>query len=109
MLHRRNILKSGAAVAALAALDMPLLARAAASSGSGSAALNKLFDEFMKENLDMSPVGATILGIDVGPRAKQRGEIDDNSLAGYQKQKELTASQLRRIDAFDSTSLSGMD
>ncbi|HWA29447.1 MAG TPA: DUF885 family protein, partial [Rhizomicrobium sp.] len=109
MLHRRNILKSGAAAAALAALDAPLAFAATQTPAEAGAALNKLFDTFMTENLDASPVGATFLGIDTGPRAKQRGEIDDNSLAGYAKQKALTTSQLQRIDAFDAKPLTGMD
>ena len=86
MLHRRQILKSGAAAAALAAVGTPL-AHAATTSG---ADLDKLFDQFMTENLDMSPIGATFLGVDTGARAKQRGEVDDNSLAGIAKQKQLT-------------------
>ncbi|MGN6148501.1 MAG: DUF885 family protein, partial [Rhizomicrobium sp.] len=110
MLHRRQILKSGVAAAAVAAVGTPLAWAAETAGGNaGGAALNKLFDTFMDETLDMSPVGATFLGIDTGPRAKQRGEIGDNSLAGYQKQKALTASQLQRIDAFDAKSLTGMD
>ncbi len=111
MLDRRNMLKSGVAAAAVTALSGPL-ARAAETATSASpsgAALNKLFDTFMTENLDTSPVGATFLGVDVGPRAHQRGEIDDNSLAGIRKQKELTASQLNRLNAFDAKSLTGMD
>ncbi|HWD49456.1 MAG TPA: DUF885 family protein [Rhizomicrobium sp.] len=110
MLHRRNVLRSGVAAAAVTALSSPLL-RAAAMDGSSSpsAGLNALFDKFMDENLDMSPVGTTFLGVDTGPRAKQRGEIDDNSLAGYAAQKALTASQLQRLNGFDATSLSGMD
>ena len=113
MLHRRQILKSGVAAAALGALAAPAFARAAAavtaSASPAGAALNKLFDQFMTENLDLSPVSATFLGVDTGPRAKQRGEIDDNSLAGYQKQKNLTASQLQRLNAFDAKPLTGMD
>ena len=108
MLHRRQILKSGVAAAALGAFASPLRAMNA-QADAGGVALNKLFDQFMTENLDMSPVGATFLGVDTGPRAKQRGEIDDNSLAGYEKAKALTASQLARLDAFNSKSLSGMD
>src|ERR1700761_4450272 len=106
MLHRRQILISGAAAAALTAFVAPL---ARAATGSGGADLNKLFDQFMKENLDISPTGATFLGVDVGDRAKERGEVDDNSLAGYAKQKALTADQLKRLNAFDAKSLSGMD
>ena len=112
MLHRRDILKTGTAIAALAALGTPLARAAetaAASASPSGAALNKLFDQFMTENLDASPIGATFLGVDTGPRAKQRGEIDDNSLAGYEKAKALTASQLARLNAFDPKPLTGMD
>src|SRR5690348_11169669 len=104
MLHRRQVLKSGVAAAALGALAAPTLARAAeaaaAAASPSGVALNKLFDQFMTENLDASPVGATFLGVDTGARAKQRGEIDDNSLAGYEKAKALTASQLQRLNTF---------
>ncbi|HEY5339043.1 MAG TPA: DUF885 family protein [Rhizomicrobium sp.] len=111
MLNRRTVLKSGVAAAALSTMTAPLAlaAEVAASENASGASLNKLFDTFMTENLDTSPVSATFLGVDVGPRAHQRGEIDDNSLAGYTKQKQLTASQLERLKAFDSKSLTGMD
>jgi len=107
MLHRRNVLKSGVAAAAVTALSSPLL-RAAGASVTASD-LNKLFDTFMDENLNLSPIGTTFLGVDTGPRAKQRGETDDNSLAGYAQQKALTADQLRRLNAFDPKPLTGMD
>jgi uncharacterized protein (DUF885 family) len=108
MLHRRNVLKSGVAAAAVAALASSLL-RAAETDAGSAAALNKLFDKFMDENLNLSPIGTTFLGVDTGPRAKQRGETDDNSLAGYAQQKALTANQLRRLNAFDAKPLTGMD
>jgi uncharacterized protein (DUF885 family) len=108
MLDRRNILKSGVAAAALTALSGPL-ARAAAMGTPSAAALDKLFDSFMSENLDLSPITATALGIDVGPRAHQRSEIDDNSLAGVAKNKSVTSSQLARLKAFDPKGLTGAD
>jgi uncharacterized protein (DUF885 family) len=106
MLDRRTVLKTGVAAAALTTVAAPF-ARAAADAS--SAALSKLFDTFMAENLDLSPLGATGLGIDTGPRAKQRGEIDDNSLAGIAKGKALVTSQLARLKAFDAAPLTGMD
>ncbi len=111
-LNRRNVLMSSAAAAAGAMLGGAPRAFAAAttvSANSGAAGLSKLFDTFMSENLDMSPVGATALGVDVGPRAKQRGEIDDNSLAGIAKGKQLISSQRQRLAAFDRNSVKGMD
>ena len=106
--NRRNVLMSGAAVAATAAFATPRVF-AAAASDAGAPALSKLFDTFMTENLDESPVSATALGVDTGPRAKQRGEIDDNSLAGVAKNKQLVTSQRQRLAAFNRNSVSGMD
>jgi len=71
--------------------------------------LNALFDRFMKENLDISPVTATYLGMDTGARASQKSKIDDSSAAGIGRQKALIASQLERLKAFDRASLSASD
>ena len=106
-LDRRNVLMSGAAVAAL---PLMLRAFAAAPAGdSGAAALNKMFDGFMKTTLDRSPILTTVLGIDVGPRAHERREIDDNSLAAIAENKKITSQQLGQMKAFDRNSVSGMD
>jgi len=82
---------------------------AAGAADQGSKSLNALFDQFMKENLDLSPMTATSLGLDSGERARQKGLIDDFSLAGIRTQKALTARQLARLRQFDRTSLSGAD
>src|SRR3954463_348660 len=102
MFDRRSALKSGGAVLALSLLP-------AEAAQSKSQMLNTLFDQFVKEDLDLSPTEATALGLDVGARAHQRGEIDDSSLAGIAKAKQITASQLARLKAADRTSLSGAD
>jgi uncharacterized protein (DUF885 family) len=107
MLNRRSVLRSGAAGAATLALAP--MAQALDAKNTGGPALNALFDTFMAENLDQSPLFATSLGVDTGARAHQRSEIDDNSLAGIQKNKDLNASQLKRLEAFDRNSLSGED
>src|SRR5436190_21844408 len=107
MLDRRHLLKTGTAGAAVLALAPA--ARAAQQQPSGGAALNKLFDTFMDENLDASPLFATALGVDTGARAHERSEVDDNSLAGIEKNKALQASQLARLSAFDRSSLSAED
>ncbi|HEY2069952.1 MAG TPA: DUF885 family protein [Rhizomicrobium sp.] len=111
MIDRRRVLLSSAAVS-VAAMGAPLARAADAMAmpmGSGGAALNKLFDKFVDEQIDLSPIGATALGIDTGPRAHQRSEVDDNSLAGIAKGKSVIADQLARLKAFDRNSLSGMD
>ena len=103
-LDRRCVLMSGAATIALAPL-----ARAADTTGTASARLGALFDSFMSTNLDLSPISATSLGLDVGARAHERHEIDDNSLAGIAKAKDVTSDQLKHLEAFDGNSVSGMD
>ncbi|HEX9158684.1 MAG TPA: DUF885 family protein [Rhizomicrobium sp.] len=110
MIDRRNLLLSSAGMAALALSDASAL-RAAAGPGSasGGPALNALFDSFMQENLDRSPLFATSLGVDTGARAHQRGEVDDNSEKGIADDKKLHAEQLNRLKMFDRNSVAGMD
>ena len=100
MLDRRSALKSGAAALAL----LPATGAFAADKK-----LDALFDQFMKENLDASPITVTSLGLDTGARAYQKSEIDDASLAGNAKAKALTASQLARLKGFGRGSLGGAD
>src|SRR5580658_2862045 len=94
---------------AATAVSSGLTTRALAQGNQSSAALNILFDRFMKENLDLSPTAVTSLGLDTGERARQKGEIDDSSEAGVAKQKAIVASQLARLMAFDRKSLSPAD
>ena len=102
LLDRRHALKTGAAAIAMSA--MPAFAATSAAK-----ALNDLFDAFMKEQLDLSPIAATALGLDTGDRAAQKSLIDDTSLAGIARQKALQSSQLARLKAFDRNSVSGQD
>src|SRR5258708_25752445 len=100
MLDRRTLLASTAA----------LLARPAwAALPKDSAALNALFDRFMKENLDNSPTTVTALGLDTSARAHHKTLIDDSSLAGIAKNKAITAGQLAALKAFDRAALSPKD
>ena len=98
MLDRRDLLASAAALLASPATTL------AAGEG-GDAALNKLFDQFMRENLDNSPMTVTQLGLDTGARTYQKSQIDDASLAGIAKSKAITESQFARLKAFDRGSL----
>jgi uncharacterized protein (DUF885 family) len=102
--RRSMILGTGAAVA-LATRSMRTLAQ----SPSGSQSLKTLFDQFMKESLDLSPMTVTNLGLDTGARAAQKSEIDDGSEAGIDRQKSLAASQYARLKAFDRASLGAAD
>jgi uncharacterized protein (DUF885 family) len=100
MLDRRALLASTAAL-----LVSPALSPAWGAPPKGGAALNALFDQFMKENLDNSPVTVTTLGLDSGARARQKSQLDDSSLAGIARNKAITASQYARLKAFDTASL----
>jgi uncharacterized protein (DUF885 family) len=102
-MDRRTML-IGTALAAVAAA-----ARALPQGTRDPKQLNALLDQFMKENLDISPLFATSLGMDTGERARQKSEIDDGSEAGIEQQKALIASQLARLRAFDRGSLSASD
>ena len=102
-MDRRTMLIGSAFAAVFAA------ARALPQSTDDSKLLADLFDQFMKENLDLSPLFVTSLGMDTGPRARQKSEIDDGSEAGIERHKALTASQLVRLRAVDRTSLSSPD
>jgi uncharacterized protein (DUF885 family) len=104
-MDRRTMMISTAVAAAFAASSSRVLAQA----GKRSESLNALFDQFVKENLDLSPTLVTALGLDTGTRAKQKSEIDDSSEAGIERQKKLVASQVARLKAFDRAMLSPAD
>ena len=101
MLSRRTALKSGAAAVVVSAL--PALA------ADGNKQLADLFDTFVKENLDQSPLTVSALGLDKGARAYQKSQIDGAGLADIAKAKALTTSQRKRLTAFDRSKLSGDD
>jgi uncharacterized protein (DUF885 family) len=100
-LDRRTMILSTGAAVALA--TRPVRTRSQGTSGSRS--LTALFDQFMKESLDLSPITVTGLGLDTGERAAQKSELDDGSEAGIEKQKSLIASQYSRLQAFNRASL----
>src|SRR5580692_64392 len=101
----RRYMMIGTAAAAVAGRTSRLWA----ADSPRSKALDSQFDKFMQENLDLSPLSVTQLGLDTGTRASQKSQVDDSSLAGIAKQKQITASQLVRLQAFDRSSLSRAD
>jgi len=102
-MDRRTMMLGTAFAAVFAA------ARALPQGTDNSKLLNDLLDQFMKENLDLSPLFVTNLGMDTGARAKQKSEIDDGSETGIERQKTLITSQLARLRACDRASLSASD
>jgi uncharacterized protein (DUF885 family) len=104
-LDRRTMILGTGATVALATGPVRTLAQSTSSSRS----LNALFDQFMKESLDLSPITVTGLGLDTGERAAQKGELDDGSEAGIDRQKSLIAHQYSRLRAFNRASLGAAD
>jgi len=105
MITRRNLLCSSSAATAAALLPSAL---AAATAPSG-AELNQLFDTFFLERLRNSPERATLLGLDKGSNADLKAKLSDGSAEGVAKTKAFTADQLRRLNAFDPSGLTGLD
>ena len=104
MITRRHILGSTAGCV-FSFIARPLLAQALRPG----ALVNRLFDEFLSENLARSPETSTRLGFDEGPSALARWQLDDRSPSGIAARKEDVSSQLARLRAFDDGALTGMD
>lgn len=110
MLDRRTLLMTSAASIAMGVVPGGSnAAEQAPKADVTSDRLNKMFDAFVKEQLDHIPELATSLGLDVGPRAAERSELADRSRAEAQRLKALTAEQLRRLRSFDRGSLDAKD
>jgi uncharacterized protein (DUF885 family) len=107
VLDRRRLLITTAAAAALT----PLAARADVAVGAAAegAKMNKLFDGFIQEMLDHSPEGATGLGMDSGPRAAQRGQLDDRSLAATADARKRLIADVASLRSINRAALSPAD
>ena len=103
MLDRRQLLSTAAALVPLAVI------RPAFGADSEAAKLNALFDAFFQEGLRQSPEQATLLGLDTGANADLRGKLRDESAAGIDRAKALTADQLSRLKTVNAGQLGGMD
>jgi uncharacterized protein (DUF885 family) len=110
MLDRRRLL-----AASVAAASAPILARAAAVAPAPDAAkaegakMQKLFSDLVDEFLDRSPELATNVGFDTGPRAHERAELDDRSLAAVARYNAADAKDLTRLHGIDRTILTPAD
>ena len=102
-MNRRELLAGVTAGAALAG------AGGAWAAPGSPAELSELFDSFVSEGLDLQPEGVTSLGLDAGPRAYQKSQLTDRSLAGTRLQQALNERQLARLEAFDASALTGME
>lgn len=101
---------AGVAASSVAAALLPNLARAAAAATTPAGAL---LDRLAWGLLELSPTGATSLGVDTGAHAALRGRLGDRSPAGIAAQQaflkqamaELAALPREGLDASTQTSL----
>lgn len=110
MIDRRRLMAATAALASTPLLahaaDAPAPADAAAAEGKK---MNDLFNAFVQEYLDRAPELATGVGFDVGPRAHQRSELADRSLATQAKFKAADHEDIRKLHAIRRAVLSPAD
>ncbi len=102
MLSRRDLLAT-AAGAGLATALPAFPARAADPD------LTALLDSVSGELLTEYPEDATFLGNDTGPRAALRGKLTDRSMAGDTARAAACAARLKKLKAFDTAKLAGID
>ncbi len=102
---RRTLMSSAAGVATLA-----VAGPSAAQGGVRSvAALDVAYEKVAAELLDRSPETATSLGLDTGPRAREKWRLADRSLQGRADDKAANRRWLETIRAAAPAALSGMD
>jgi len=104
---RRQVLLSGAALGLAAAT--PFAAVAAETKSVNDPRLSRLLDAFVEEWLAQDPETATGIGMDKGPRAALKRQLDDRSGAGRVKEVAAYADRARRLRAIPRDSLSGRD
>jgi uncharacterized protein (DUF885 family) len=109
--RRRFVTVAGSVIAASVAASLARIAPAAEAESAGTPAqrLDTLFDVFMDERLSRRPQLLTSLGLDTGKYAWAKAKFSDQSLAGVREDKRESASQLKRLTAFDRNSVSGAD
>ena len=102
-MDRRSFLTTGATVAVLPLFEAPAFAQA----GSGDARLNALFEELFKELVSTSPTLATSLGLDKGPLAALKSQLDTDPVP-VQRRDDLARARraISRLQAIPASSLS---
>ena len=80
-MDRRSFLATGVTAALLPLAEAPAFAQASSAPGSGDAALNALFEEIFQERVRNSPELATSLGLDKGPLAALKSQLETDPLA----------------------------
>ena len=102
MIDRRRLMLSTAGLGLTAAL--PAIAQTPV--GSEDARLHTLLLAQFEDGLDRSPESATSLGLDVGPRAAQRGQLADRSVAAFQAEVPRNRERFAQLQAINADALS---
>ena len=102
MIDRRRLMLSTAGLGLTAAL--PAIAQTPV--GSEDARLHTLLFAQFEDGLDRNPEGATSLGLDVGPRAAQRGQLADRSVAAFQAEVPRNRERFAQLQAINADALS---
>ena len=100
-MHRRQFLTTSAVAAAATTLPASVLA-----ATSEDAKLATLLDAFYYEGVDESPEQASSLGLDKGPRAALKSQLNDYSADGKVKRLARQKDRLARLHAIDRNALS---
>jgi len=95
-----------AVVALAASTALPTRAFAAPARPATDAQASATLDSFAEHLLQLSPEGATSLGVDKGKRAGLRTRLGDHSAAGQQRVRQTVAADLKRAEAIDTSALS---
>lgn len=101
---------AAAVVPALPALANQAAGATARSAGvKNSAAFRTLLDNFGDRALALSPMSASLIGVDTGKRAGLRSQLDDPSEAGREKSLAAAAAMKKDLAAVRPETLSGQD
>ncbi len=111
MIDRRQFVTVvGSLVAACVAASLRRAAHAAALPASEAAErLNALFDVFMDERFRRNPDLLTTLGLDKSKYAWAKSKLTEASLQWVRESKQENASRLKRLKAFDRSTLAAAD
>ncbi|HEX8029276.1 MAG TPA: DUF885 family protein, partial [Vicinamibacterales bacterium] len=108
-MNRREALAALASTAALPLLSgcsQPASPGAVPAPSSAAPDPTALLDEIAENYLRFAPEGATTLGIDTGARAALRSQLADRSAPGQQHIADQVRTDLERVKAIDTTTLS---
>lgn len=77
-----------------------------AQGATKDSALDATFEAIFQKNLDLSPTLASSLGLDKGPRAAQKSQLDDNSASGLQTRLAATRKAIADLKAYQGAAIS---